>query len=277
MTGDKASLIAIVVPDIINPYFAEIARGCSEAAGQKNFNTLLFETLGEIQREESVLATLLELPIRGLILCDSCLSDNRLRFLENHNFPLVLFDRRLLTEKSEMIRIDHQNGMRQVVNHLASNGRKNIAFLSAMQESYSAKEAMYGYEIALKEAGLSLLPDFCVPCKPTWEDGYLTAREFLVTHLSVDGIICHNDLVAGGALNACLGLGKRVPGDIAIVGCNDIWLARIIKPALTTLHIPKYEAGAMAFRQLYEVICGRSQPKEVVISQRLVIRASAPA
>jgi len=98
----------------------------------------------------------------------------------------------------------------------------------------------------------------------------------LKAHPDVNGLICYNDLVAVGALQACAELGLRVPDNVAIVGFDDAPLAALVTPALTTLRIPKYEIGADAARMLFERIQGQRNQAEIVHKPELVIRQSAP-
>ena len=108
------------------------------------------------------------------------------------------------------------------------------------------------------------------------EGGYEGAHALLSGRPGVDGLVCYNDLVAVGALRACEELGLRVPDDIAVVGCDDIMLAGLVSPALTTLRAPRYEIGTHAVRMLLDHIEGRRQQAEVVLEPELVVRASAP-
>jgi DNA-binding LacI/PurR family transcriptional regulator len=101
--------------------------------------------------------------------------------------------------------------------------------------------------------------------------------DLLTTHPQLTALFCYNDLVAVGALRACVELGRRVPGDVAVVGFDDILLAALVTPPLTTCRVPRYELGVQAMRLLLDQINGcPGECQEIVLGPALVVRASAP-
>jgi len=168
--------------------------------------------------------------------------------------------------------------------------------------AFAARERLRGFVQGMKDAGLSLRPDLIVPYlayvddtvrdqgellrslqagSPYWRDvhhtiGRLGALGLLSAHPEVDGLVCYDDGYAIGALRACRELGRRVPDDVAIIGCNDIPLIEHLSPALTTQRVPCYQMGAKATEILFERLAGRC-PEPAVFAHELVIRESAPA
>jgi LacI family transcriptional regulator len=264
--GGATGVLGIIVPDVSSPLLTEIARGVGDAAWAEGYGMVLCETAGDPEREVAALQ-MLEPPLaEGVVLCDPSLDDTTLiRLLQRHR-AAVVFNRPVASEVALCIRVDDAEGMRQTVAHLQALGRHALALLSAAPPSHSSRERERVFGVGVH-----------VTCAPTWEGGYMAARELLATHPQLDALICHNDMVAVGALQACVGMRRHVPNDIAVVGCDDILLARVMTPAITTLHVPKYEIGATAVRMLLERIEGQTGPLETVFTPRLVVRASAPA
>jgi LacI family transcriptional regulator len=133
-----------------------------------------------------------------------------------------------------------------------------------------------GYTAALQAAGREVDQQLIAPSAPYREDGLQAAKRLLAGRPGVDALNCYNDLIAIGVMQACAELGLRVPHDIAVVGNDDILLAELVTPALTTLRVSKYDVGATAARMLFDRIDGRIDQAEVIIEPELIIRASAP-
>ena len=114
-------------------------------------------------------------------------------------------------------------------------------------------------------------------CSPVAESGCQTAKDLLAAQPEITALLCYNDLVAVGALKACTELGLRVPDDIAVVGFDNIPLAALVTPPLTTCHVPRYELGAKAVELLLEQIAhADGDAREVILQPSLIVRSSAP-
>jgi DNA-binding LacI/PurR family transcriptional regulator len=161
--------------------------------------------------------------------------------------------------------------------HLLESGHRNIGVVSGPPVSHSTRGRLKGYRQALDEAGIPFKPEWIRHCSPLIEEGRETALELLETHPELTALFCHNDLVAVGALHACSQLNIGVPEDIAIVGFDDISLAALVTPPLTTCRVPCFELGAQAIQILLDQI---SDPQEscaqIELQPELVVRASAP-
>ena len=114
-------------------------------------------------------------------------------------------------------------------------------------------------------------------CHPVVEAGQETTREMLNNNPEITALFCHNDLIAVGALQACGEVGRQVPGDLAIIGYDDIRLAELVTPALTTLRIPMAEIGTQAMQMLLgQMLENDSTPQEIYVRPELIVRQSAP-
>lgn len=277
LVTDRTGTVGLVVIDNSNPFFSEIARGVEHEAYAHGYNVFLCNTEEDMRRERAVLRSLEEKRVDGVIVCSSRLDPDLLfSALEPHD-AVVLINRRLSESRFGVVVANDECGGRLVAKHLLSRGHREIGFLAGPERSYSGHLRAKGYRAALEAAGVASKPDRERRCLPIVESGREAAHDLLSHHPEITALFCYNDLSAVGALQACADLGRRVPGDVAIVGFDDIPLASLVTPALTTCHIPKYELGSQAMRLLLEHIngCGASC-NDIVLEPELVIRASAP-
>ncbi len=277
LATQRTGTLGLVVPDIANPFFSDIARGAEDWAYAQGYNVFLCNTDQNPQRERSALASLEEKRVDGLVLCSSRLDDAELRdALESHSAG-VLVNRRLEGCDVGAVLIDDAAGTRTATELLLEAGHRAIGFLAGPRASYSGRQRSRGYRVALDAAGIAFNPAWVQNCSSEIEGGRKTAHLLLVDGSGPTALLCYNDLVAIGALQACSELGYRVPNDVAIVGSDDISLAALVSPALTTSRVPRRELGTQAARMLLDRITGCRQECEVIVLHpKLVLRASAP-
>ena len=276
LATNKTLTVGLVVPDITNPFFPEIARGVEDVARERGYEMFLCNSVEDPEREDDVLRALQDKRVDGTIICSSRLSDERLFSRLRQQRAAVLVNRHAPPELAGTVRVDDAEGTFQAVDHLLAGGRSAIGFLCGPPTSRSGIERVRGFKSALSAAGTGFDETLMRPCPPDPKGGYEAALALLSERPEIDGLVCYNDLVAVGALRACAGLGSRVPDDVAIVGCDDIMVARLLSPALTTLRVPKYDIGATAARMLLDRINGRGGKDEVLLQPELIVRESAP-
>jgi LacI family transcriptional regulator len=270
-----------VIPDVANPFFSDVARGAEHVAHAEGYNVFLCNTDEDPQREAAVLQSLEEKRVDGLVLCSSRLEDPQLRVVVARHPAVVLVNRRLeLASEQESVGVvvlDDVDGGRTATQHLLDGGRRAVGFLAGPPASCSGRWRAEGYRAALAAAGLPYDPAWTVPGSADVAGGHRAAGRLLAAHPELDALFCYNDLVAVGALRACADHSRRVPEDVAIVGFDDIMLAGLVTPPLTTCRVPRYELGAQAMRLLLDRINGRKGGQaEIVLRTELIVRASAP-
>jgi LacI family transcriptional regulator len=270
--------LGLVMPDVANPFFAEVARGAEHVAYDAGYNLFLCSTGEDTQRELEMLQSLEEKRVDGVMVCSSRLEEDVLEEAIAGHPAVVLVSRRLESDDVGIVMINDVAGGQMAAEHLLRAGHRAIGFLAGPPISESGRGRAKGYRATLTAAGVSLNPDWTRHCLPTVEGGREIAREVLTAHSELSALFCHNDLIAIGALQACADLGLAVPADVAIVGYDDIPLAALVSPPLTTCRVPRYEMGAEAMRLLLEKISGSLEEgcREITVQPELVIRASAP-
>lgn len=273
----KTLTVALVVPDIANPFFAEIARGAEDAAHDAGYSLLLGNTIEDPQRETDVLYALEEKCVDGIILCSSRLAAAALADIASRLPALVLVNRHVPSEAVATVRVDDAAGAQSATRHLLVSGRRRIGFLAGPPAAHSGQERARGYRQAIEHLGMAVDPSFSVHCAPFMESGRTAMEALLAAHPDLDAVFCYNDLVAVGALQACTALRRQVPHEVAVIGCDDILLASLVTPPLSTLRVDKREIGSAALHLLLDRIDGCSDKcREVVLEPQLILRASAP-
>lgn len=273
----RTGTLGLVVPDVANPFFAEVARGAEHVAYDAGYNIFLCNTGEDTQRELDVLRSLEEKRVDGVVVCSSRLEESVLEEAVAGHRAAVLVNRRLESEDVGIVVIDDVMGGQMATQHLLQAGHRAIGFLAGPPISQSGRWRAMGYRAALVSAGVPLNPDWTRHCLPMVEGGREVARELLAANPELTALFCHNDLVAIGALQACVDLGRVVPTDVAIIGFDDIPLAALVSPPLTTCRVPRYEMGSQAMQLLLEKISGCAEKgyKEIVLQPELVVRDSA--
>jgi LacI family transcriptional regulator len=273
----RTHTLGLVIPDVANPFFSDVARGAEHVAYAAGYNVFLCNTDEDPQRESAVLQSLEEKRVDGIVLCSSRLDDGELRTVVDRHPAVVLVNRELENAGAGVVLVDDETGGRAVAQHLLQAGHKAVGLLAGPPASRSGHQRARGYRAALAAAGLPYRPDWVRDCSPVVESGQAVASALLAAHPELTALECYNDLVAVGAQQACADLGRRVPDDVAVAGFDYIVLAALVTPPLTTCRVPRYELGAQAMRLLLEQIGGCPQGhRKIVLRPDLVVRASAP-
>ncbi len=275
--------VALIIPDILNPFFAEIVRGVQDEANAAGYLPILFDSMEDSRREEEVLRRLATQPIGGTILCGSRLSIDELTAIIAHsNAPMVILNRTLHHQKVACVRTDMEGGMWRATRHLLELQHKRIAFLSGPIKSEQSLARRRGVEKAMAEAGLSLQPELCPASYPSVDGGFQAMSSLLALPPAnrPTAVMAYNDVMALGVLHAIRVHRLRVPDDISVVGVDDIAMAAHANPPLTTIAQPKYRMGRLAMQTLHRMLQGHLPPEEsfTLMETPFIVRAStAPA
>lgn len=279
LATDQTFLLGLIVPSIANEFFTEIARGAEDTAWENDYKILLCNTEGDWDREEGMFLFLEDIQVDGIVVCAPRLPEERLMPLVEQFQNVVVVNGQGIAwrELAGAIETDDAGGMKQAVNHLIASGRRRLTYLGGPPDARVSTERYHGFLTALHAAGFSPNPAWHATCHPANLNGAYEALKTLEPVLcDIDGLVCFNDLVAAGAIRACNEMGIRVPDDIAITGCDDIQLATLVQPNLTTLQTPKHHIGALAVTMLLQRTGGQDVHDTVTIEQQLIIRGSAP-
>ena len=275
--------IAILIPDVLNPFFAEIIRGVQDEAIIAGYTPVLFDSAEDPEREQQFLRTLVDQPLYGTILCGARLSSDQLSAILSHNnMPMVAINRTIRHSQVACLRTDLEGGAARATRHLLGLNHKRIAFLTGPFKSEQSMARRRGIEKAMTEAGLTLHPEWCPASFPNVDGGFQAMSALLALPIAnrPTAVIAYNDVMALGVLHAIRVHGLRVPEDISVVGVDDIAMAAHANPPLTTVSQPKYRIGRLAMQTLRRMLHGHPPPEEsfTLIESPLIVREStAPA
>jgi LacI family transcriptional regulator len=279
LATDQTFLLGLIVPSISSEFFTEIACGAEDTAWENDYKIILCNTESDWDREEGMFLFLQDIQADGIVVCAPRLPEDRLLPLIEQFQNVVVVNGHGIAwrELAGAMETDDTGGMIQAVNHLVASGRRHLTYLGGPLDALSSKERYRGFCNALGSNSLVLTPEEYITFTPAnLEGGYTCFKRLITLYPQIDGVVCFNDLVAVGAMRACAELGISVPDDIAVTGCDDIQLASLVHPSLTTLQTPKQEIGTLAVNMLLERINGKRDHKPVLIKQQLIIRESAP-
>jgi LacI family transcriptional regulator len=304
LASGRTLSLGMIVPDISSAYFSEVALGAETTATKAGYNLILCNTNGRPEQEKHLLSYLHQARVDGVIIASARSTDTELLPALKQHSAFVSINRPLpkAPKLGGNIVSAHAKGMFAAIEHFVRLGRRTIAFMAGPEHSYTADERTRGFRQAMKKFNLRIDPALIVPNAANYENGARNQYEWfnsvdagsarwhelratlgvrgalalLTAQPKVDAIACFNDQFAFGALRACAQLGRRVPDDVAIIGCDDIPLASQVTPTLTSQHIQRYEIGKCAVQMLIERINGNRQTETIVFPHQLVVRASAP-
>lgn len=274
----RTGIIALAVPELGNPYFAELAGAVIDAAAEHEFTVLLDHTRGEREQEILVSQGFRGRVIDGLILSPLALEAEDLRGRAD-DVPLVLLGEREYDLPFDHIAIDNVAAARCAVRHLLGRGRTRIAYLGARTDSVNqpAHLRLDGWREELAAAGVPA-PDGLVVPVGGWDrdDGARAMAQLLDAGVRPDAVFAFNDLIAIGAMRVLHERGLRVPWDVAVVGFDDIAEGRFGAVTLTTVSPDKQAIAKMAVGSLLRSLSGREEPggRELTAQFRLVERES---
>ncbi|PTA43081.1 LacI family DNA-binding transcriptional regulator [Micromonospora sp. RP3T] len=276
----RTGVIALAVPELDIPYFAELARHVVAAAAEHGWTVLIDQTGGGPEQERKAASGIGDHMIDGLILSPLALTADDLAALDG--LPMVLLGERVDHGPADHVMIDNVAAAREITAHLVGLGRRRIAAIGSQRtpEGASARLRLEGYTTALAEAGIEYDDSLVAPA-PAWHraDGAAAMRHLLTAEVRPDAVFCFNDTLALGALRALHEAGLRVPEDVAVAGFDDIEDGRFSIPTLSTVAPDKERIARLAV----ELLAGRltadrdAPPRELVAPHRLALRESAPS
>jgi DNA-binding LacI/PurR family transcriptional regulator len=273
----RSDVIALALPELDLPYFAELARSVIKCAEEKGWTVLIDQTDGLAEREHLVLDGIRGRLIDGLILSPIALGAAELE-RRRDTTPLVLLGERVFDGPADHVAIDNVAAARTATAHLVGLGRTRIAAIGAQPRpsSGTAHLRLRGYQEALAEARLPTRPEWVVEVDQYHRaDGAAAMRGLLDLPEPPDAVFCFNDLMALGALREAHERGVRVPDDLAVVGWDDIEDGRYSTPTLTTISPDKQRIASVAVELLAARLGSDSEPPhEVTAPFTLAVRES---
>jgi LacI family transcriptional regulator len=278
VTG-RTYLVGLVVPDLLHPFFAEIAKSLSDVLREGGYYLIVSSSEEDPDLEEQEIGQLLARRLDILIIA-SCRSTVDLFFrIEKQKTPYVLIDRSLPGLAANFVGVDDEAVGRIATSHLIDIGCKRIAHIRGPETSPGIRR-MEGYKSALTQGGLKILDDYIITERKgdidTKQRGADAMHQLLNLKPKPDGVFCFNDPLAMGAMNCALDQGLRIPEDIAVIGCGNLHYDDSLRVPLSSIDQHSRRIGREAARIALAILNSKTPPKPeiVVLQPELIMRGS---
>ena len=274
----RTGLLALVVPEIDSPYFAELAARTVRIAEDDGWTVLIDQTDGDAGRERRLVRGERSQLVDGVIFSPWSLSAEELASRSDAT-PIVLLGEHAGVPPVDHVVIDNVTAAAEAVAHLAAGGRTRIAAIGVppMLANETARQRQLGYRRALEAAGIPLRAELEIPVTSLHRsEGHRAMAELLASGAAPDAAFCFSDELALGALRAVVDAGLRTPADIALVGFDDVEDGRFAVPRLSTVAPDKDAIARLALQSLRDRLAGDESPARVITApHRLVLRESS--
>jgi LacI family transcriptional regulator len=273
-TGVLAVMLPALRHGFGDAYFGELISGICDRAGKLGYKVMLEQAKPDFIKNRDHIAIYERRFVDGT-LCLGC--NDRHHFLadfSDRKYPLIVVDNYLQQWNLDYVVCDYRAGTEQVMNYLLQLGHRKIGFINAAPEIRTARDRQEVYEQRLNGVDVEIRPAWIVDGHFTEQGGALAAQRILEAAPDVTALFAGNDKMALGAMHYCSHRGIRIPHDISIIGFDDMQQAAFVNPSLTSVHLPLYEAGALACERLIERIRGKVDRVAETLPTHLVVRES---
>lgn len=279
MVTKKTNTVALVIPDICNPFFPELARGVEDCCTQEGYNLFLCNTDGSAEKELSYIRFLRERLVDGIIFTTQNAEEfsNVFYELRSENFPFVFIERYIDDMEDLLgVYVDNTQGVYRAVKHLFDNGHRNIAFITGPFSTTNAVMRFKGFQQAHLELDIDINYNLVKEGDYKVQSGYNQMKNLLEEFSGkFTAVMASNDLMAIGACNAVKEAGLKVPEDISVIGFDNISFTDICDPRITSVGIPIYNMGFTASKLLIDILRGNEpQSKKLIFDAELIIKQS---
>ncbi|MBK9925023.1 MAG: LacI family DNA-binding transcriptional regulator [Anaerolineales bacterium] len=275
LRSKRTHTLALIVTDITNPYFTLMARGVEDVAGELGYTVVYCNTDESEDKEEKYANILAQRQIDGVLLVPARGDAKIIKFLESNGVTVVVLDRRVSGAKTDFVRSDSENGARDLIRLLIGLGHEHIAMITGSKEVSTSVDRVTGYQQALTEAGLSK-NELIYYGAFNQKSGYELTYQAMNRTPKPTAIFGANNFITIGIIKALHDLKADVPGDVSVVGFDDLPESMLVRPFLTVARQPAYEMGRSATELLLKRISGDLSEDfhEIILSTEIIQRES---
>jgi LacI family transcriptional regulator len=274
---NRSMTVGVLVPDLMNPLFAAIVRGIENRLAPAGYTLLITNTDNDLERERTDFLAMRDRQVDGFITATAQRDHRLITEVVGADAKIVLVNRSVDDNALSAVTVDDRAGARLAVEHLIALGHRRIAHLAGPREVSTGFRRHQGFVETMRDHGLEVDPDLVL-----FSDGFVepegarVCRELIARGAPFTAIVAGNDLMALGCFDALGEHGLRCPGDVSVVGFNDMPFADRFQPALTTVRIPHYEIGAAGAELMLGLLVGEDvPPRQILLDPELVVRASS--
>lgn len=274
LTSKQTFTLGLLIPDIANPFFAEVARAVEDRGHRFGYSVIICSTDNKDDRVERYISVLKQKRVDGIIIGTGLENNDILQDISTI-IPVVVIGREVNSFPVHTVVADDYAGGKQAACHLLSLGHTKLAVLAESLQISSSRERVRGFRQSLGEAGISLPDKSILACKNGLEDGIARTSELLSRMDRPTALFCCNDLIAVGALQAAKECGLRVPFDLSIVSFDNTLLATVTNPPLTSIAQPMDQLGEAAVDLLIQQFADSNTVKQrIALRTELIVRDS---
>ncbi|NOY99553.1 MAG: LacI family transcriptional regulator [Chloroflexi bacterium] len=269
--------IGLILPDVSNPFFAEISRQIEDFGYQQGYSVILCNSDNNLQKQHEYVNTLLAKQVDGIIFISAGESLEDLSRLSASGIPVVVADRDVPLHLADVVMLDNEKAGYKAAQHLISLGHRHIACITGPSHLSPSMLRVAGYQRALQQAGIKYPPETIVRGDFRISGGEQAMRKLLNLMPAPTAVFALNDMMALGAISALRSAGLRVPQDVSVVGFDDIMIAALVDPPLTTISQPIKEIAEWATNMLIEKMHVRDadcENRRIVLDAELIVRQS---
>jgi LacI family transcriptional regulator len=268
--------VGLIMPDSSNILFAEISKVIEGILFSLNYNTMFCNSGYDSKKELEIIKTFRSKRVDGIIIVPVDKSNININKLAASDIPTIILDRKIPGTDLSTITVDNEFGVYEATKYLISLGHKKIGYINRKSPHSHSIDRLKGYKKALKDSGIEIKNNLIIKGGFNYKDGYDTMEILLKNKLAFTAIITFNDTAAIGAVRAILDSGLEIPGDISVIGFDDVPICQYYNPRLTSIHYPINEISEAVTSILIKLI-QKNQPKSfqnIVIAPKLIIRES---
>lgn len=268
----SSGTLGVVIPDNTNPFFAEVVRGIEDYCYKQGYSVFLCNSDGDPDKEYHYIKLLREKGVDGMVLVSSGNDSDSLELLDQGKIPKVIIDREVESNNSDSVLIDNLCGGYKATRHLLDLGHSRIGCITGPSQVTPSGQRLEGYAKALKEKGITFDSNLVETGDFKSQSGGECLLKLMQTTDPPTAIFACNDIMAFGALAAARQLGIDVPSRLSLVGFDDIAMASMIVPSLTTIAQPKRELGETGATLLIERIKRGVDKQSIIVLEPTLIK-----
>ena len=279
LASKKTTTVGVVIPDISNAIFAEVARGIEDIANMYHYNIILCNADKRKDKEIRVVNTLLEKQVDGLLFMGGTVTEEHLQAFKSANVPIVLCATTDEHGSMPSVDIDHESAAFDAVATLTSAGHRRIAMISGtLQDPTNGYARFQGYRRALEAAGIPYDESLVRVGNYRYESGIEAMKYFLELDDRPTAVFAATDEMAIGAIHYIQDFGLRVPEDVSVISVDNTRMASMVRPQLSSVAQPMYDIGAVSMRLLTKLMKKEQVDQlRVILPHELITRQSVAA
>jgi LacI family transcriptional regulator len=276
LASKKTTTVGVIIPDISNQIFAELARGIEDIATMYNYNIILSNSDQNMDKELRLLNTMLGKQVDGLVFMSGNITEQHISEFEKSPVPIVLASAMEESGKIPSVNIDHEQAVYDAISTFIEGGHKRIAMvIGPLHEPVNAEKKLLGYKRALSDAGIEYNEELVQEGDYTYDSGMEAFEKYLESDIKPTAVFVGSDEMALGVVHAAADKGFVIPNDFEVITSENTKLSLMVRPQLTTIVQPLYDIGAVAMRLLTKLMNKEEVTEQkVILPHRIEVRAS---